>query len=160
MSDPLRSISDRLNLSVDSIAGIEQQYNDVLQAAEKWLDDLLEITRGMGELDELAKYIHSSREKLTRMVAKLRQDIGAGFYHMKETSEILAEIKDGMADDATLLTQKLAILAQSNPSLVKTVLENTTEFSRGVALAHLDAELLLDIRNTIDATIADKNKDE
>jgi len=160
MSDPLRSISDRLNHSVDDIAGLEAQYNDVLQVTEKALDKLAEIVRGMDELDMLGESIQKSRERITRLTADLRGELGSGFYHMKETSEVLASIKDEMADDATLLTQKLAILAQSNPSLVKTVLENTTEFSRGVALSHLEIELLLDMRNTIDNTIeAHQNKD-
>lgn len=135
-------LSNRLLKNVGALSEFKIEHKMLQDSQTALVDKMHELTRGMDELDILRKSIQQSSEKLTQLAGAVRQEMGAGLYRMRENAEVLDAIEADMLDDATLLAQKLALLAQSNGNFVKDIVQQTTEASRVEALQLLDSEIL------------------
>lgn len=152
---PTNLLSNRLMKNVNALTEFTEEHKMLQESQTALVDKMHELTRGMDELDILRKSIQQSSEKLTQLAGAVRQEMGAGLYRMQENTEVLETIKSDMLDDATLLGQKLALLAQSNGNFVKDIISQTTEASRVEAFAALDGETLEKLTQDL---IAEKTK--
>jgi chromosome segregation ATPase len=133
-------VGSRLNQNIASLDTFREEYKRLRENRQTALDKLAEIVRAMDELDILEESILESRGKITAMVGKLRQEMGALTYHDLESAEVLDSILEQMIDDQTVLGQSLTILRQTSGQFVGDTLAGASEESMTEAIKAMGDE--------------------